>query len=333
MVNLTDKDWERIKRVAPLQTDAVLLGGSAAEGFSNRQSDIDILVVYAGDTDPDRPSERLYSSDTTGQRIQVSSCSVARLEDLKAAVRRVRAAAPLERPVPLDDFSDDGLMWYYRIGTGEVLSDAAEQMPTIRDGMSMDDFGVVYSELCRWLALQSLSDSILDPHGHSVLTANALGEAVAWGAEAYLATLGEAYPRRKWLFEKARRRLGANSDFYRAAWALKARGDRDVAAYREAVCAFLVTIGIDPSDAEHVPTRRYQRHPGVRLLEVAGECYLVQHKAKLYRMPPEAVAIWAALEQPTTEADLAAALPPRARQYCVTLLFELTSRNLVTATR
>lgn len=328
---LTTKDMERVRRLAPLDSDVILMGGSSVEGFANAQSDIDILVIYEGPTDPDRPNERLYPAEETGRRIQVLACSEERIAELHEVITATaRSTGMLATPAA---FEDDGLMWYYRVaGTPFVISDPAGRWSAFAAGLSSADFGRAYARHCTHLALKAWAAATSPGQRHSSVAALLLQEAVLWSAESFMALSGEPYPRLKWIFAKAARRYGVDSPFYETLWDAKAIGPRSLREYEDCVTHFLEFAGIDPHEVErYVEPPTLQHAPGTRLFEIDGTCYVVRDKLHMFALPPQALTLWRSFATPTTEVAVIETVEASQRALAASLIAELIARSLLVA--
>ncbi|MFT4127478.1 MAG: DUF6001 family protein, partial [Gordonia sp. (in: high G+C Gram-positive bacteria)] len=183
---------------------AILFEGSLAEGFGNEGSDVDYLVVAAGEEEmPTLPSV-LFGD---GRRLEVRTRSVAQL---RSQLLAVADAAAGDR---IGEVTEDLLNRCQRFLRATIVRPSARvDLDELTAIMGHDRFAEIVAE---WWRLRTRAAM---RHVVALRALGATGEAAGWaadalvqGAKAWCASRGETYLETKWLPRQLDRIAGASA--------------------------------------------------------------------------------------------------------------------------
>lgn len=134
---------------------------------------------------------------------------------------------------------------YYRIATSIPIGNA-DQAKELKQRFHQDRVASFFAFRCGVAAATELQKAAIYRAARDRLEESlCLQRAVEWALDSYLAANGEAYPNRKWRFEKLRRRFGVGAPLYRNAWQLKAPAPpRQLASYRRKSYKLIESLGV-----------------------------------------------------------------------------------------
>jgi len=285
--------------------DVVLFNGSRVEGLGNLRSDVDLYVI----TPPGVRRAVPVHLDFQGYKLNISLYSWDTMERLAAQINAVDAgdyAAVVALP-------RNNIDRYYRVPSSVVMHNDAGAA-RLRQHFSLDHVVGLYQ---RWSGLQAVRalDEAHTAAGSPVTAALHARRALAFALDSYLAAHGEAFPSPKWRFETLARCAGTADPLFRRAWALKSPGGPPPEGYVAQCAALCDELG---AGGPPLPPVRYTAKPSARLFRILGDAFLVRHKTFLYRLAPEAEAVWGLLAEARTRDEVAAGvtqqtdLPPAA---------------------
>jgi predicted nucleotidyltransferase len=303
----------------------VVAHGSRVEGFANRESDLDFWVVSPIGAPPPLIPVFDWVAD---YHLQPESYSI---ETLMAVKRRVDMLE-IKDGSALLSFPIDDLDIYYRCASSIPLRNVqhAQELKSHFDRKRVAEilagrYAVAAStEREKARVFRALEDELEE--------SLCLARCVEFAVDSFLARNGEAYPNRKWRFEKLRRFSGPASPQYRAAWNLKSIGaKRSVDEFRLACDAFLETLA--PLRAA-APVRPQRTQPA-QSFRVGPRDLLFVPQTAVYDISG-AAHVWRAIdgkrtfdEIVSTVTDEIRASLPEARQYVASVIKQLRARGLV----
>ncbi|GEM_PF-3662979 len=285
--------------------DVVLFNGSRVEGFGNVRSDVDLYVI----TPPGVRRAVPVHVDLDGFKLNVSMYSQDVMDRLAAQIN----AIDINDHVAVVALPRNNIDRYYRVPSSIVMHNAAGAA-RLRQHFSLDHAVGLYQ---RWSGLQAVRalDEAHTAAGSPVTATLHARRAFAFALDSFLAAHGEAFPSPKWRFEKLARCVGPADPLFRRAWALKSPGWPPPEAYVAQCAALCDELG---AGGLPLPPVRYTAKPSARLFQILGEAFLVRHKTFLYRLTPEAEAVWSLVAEERTRDEVVAGvtqqtgLPPAA---------------------
>lgn len=263
----------------------VALHGSRVEGFANSTSDIDVWVIS-----PEGVSPSLLPVFEWVDRCRLQPESISS-DSLSQVATRVNAVASDDAHAALA-LSVRDIDTYYRFSTSVTIAND-EGATALRRTFNTAHVAALLAarqgvasatQLAKAALYLAMQDEL-----QAVLSAR---EAVEFAADSFLARNGEAYPNRKWRFEKLARRFGRQSAVYRDAWALKSRGRMRSAAYVRACRAFVETHAAKYTSCPIVP-RPLQKG---NLFRLVAQDYLLVPSTAVYAVSAGAALLWQLLE-------------------------------------
>jgi predicted nucleotidyltransferase len=275
----------------------VALEGSIAEGFGNRTSDIDFVVI-------DRSGREFQTIPTVlfmeGRRVEVRFRSVhTMLKQLDLVAEASRAGR--RRLARLDEEVLDRCQRFLRsmpLRHAEALSELKEQMP--------------FRELCAvvsaWFAEQTW-DTLGVMAAMKALSQDA--EAASWaksavtvGLKSWLADRGETYLAKKWISQQLDR-AGAADGLKKMFLALESpeKAGLSNAKYVEAAIQFMTELGFSLSEVDHEKVI-LKKAPNVTTWQIGTRVHLISQRADVYALSAEAGYVWRhlAFERPILQA-------------------------------
>jgi hypothetical protein len=264
----------------------VVAHGSRVEGFANATSDVDFWIVAP----PGAPPPMLPVFEWDGElRLQPESVSASTLISL---AERVNAVRPRDAEAVAALASRD-LDSYYRFATAVPLANP-EFLPPLRRRFDPGHIGAILA--CRSGtagATELRRAALFAAAGDELDESMALRRAVEFSVDALLASQGEAYPNRKWRFEKLARRFGRQSPQFQRAWALKTRElGQSIVDYRHEVHAFIDSLGL-PYEPRTLRLSRLQQGSAFRL---GRSDFLLIPSTAVYQLTTHSVWLWELLD-------------------------------------
>ncbi|UGT61216.1 AMP-binding protein [Nocardia asteroides] len=255
-----------LRQVRVPEGAAVLFEGSLAEGFGNAGSDVDFLVVAAGDEElPTLPTVLFVD----GRRVEIRTRSVAQLHRQLVTVAEGSA------------LGEDVLNRCQRfLGATVVRSGAAVDLDALRALLPVDELAARLSGWWSERARQALRYAVL----WRALGADA--EALEWARDGvnqalkgWAARSGETYLESKWLPEQLAR---AGSEG-------RARAARVPSGVAESL-AFAAELGVDgvPDDPGQL---RFARRPGVTTWQIGDRVHVLRGD-DVFVLADEAARAW-----------------------------------------
>lgn len=232
-----------LRHVAVPADSAVLFEGSLAEGFGNAGSDVDFLVVAAGDEEmPTLPTVLFVD----GRRVEIRTRSVAQLR------RQLTEVASADDPTDLDE---DVLNRCQRFLRASLVQDsAAAQLDVLRSLLPHDEFAARIGRWWAGRARQALRYAVaLRALGVSADADEWAADGLLQAVKSWAAAANETYVETKWLPEQLDRILSTAGpdndasdriDRYRALAAV-ARSQEADAGWWPAVLQLAGELGID----------------------------------------------------------------------------------------
>lgn len=288
-----DADFQRIldKALAQLSLPgdvAVVLEGSIAEGFGNRTSDVDFLVITAED----------HRSKTLPVVMFIDGCRVE--VRLRSAADILRAAAMIGGPcaevanlaASINKADLDRMQRFLR---GRPLRNAAlfERLK------GQYDLVAFRSVVALWQAQRSQAAAnrarLLHDLGRTDIGLDWMRLAVVAAAKSWAAERDETYISDKWL-EMQLRRAGAAEDLQAALWSLYGRSVSDadadsfVAEAEMLVSRFGVTLPRQDLDAVHATPRE-----GVTTWQAGNWLTVIRNKQEVLLLGEAAARVWRAI--------------------------------------
>ena len=281
--------------------DVAFISGSRIEGFGNPTSDIDLFVIFHDN--PDEPVGYPLCVFVDPIYIDVERYTSEKMSRLSSELNTLS----LEDYDSIRSIPWNSLDLYYRTAIGKP-SFNEEGFAALQANFSKD----TVSALCHVRAgLQSISQlDKAQEHfrtGQLDLSFVAARSAAEWATDSFLAANGEAFPSRKWRFEKLKRKFGECSSEYTRAWLLKSRGTLDTESYIEACTQYCKEIGMYRFRLPETSpdTIKPQRESGSRLFQVGEEYYIIRDKFFIYYVNTSGKFIWDLLDGEKSLADLA----------------------------
>ena len=268
-------------------SDAALLTGSRAEGFGNKHSDFDIYMIVG---DPQNSFAAKRTSLLEGYLyIQYECFSVAQASDLAQKINRL-----------YDTYDDDALSSvtleevdrYYRTSIGIPLTDE-QQLGNL---LAMYRREVASHVFANWALRQAQRQMALSHQmrvsGRVEQAGLAARSCLEWSIDSWLARHGEAFPSRKWRFEKFRRSFGRDSELYVRAWNLKNIGTYDFLGYTEAALGFATEIGVESTGLPDLLDIAPRIRSDVAMFMIRSQPYIVKNRMRLYALGPTSSQVW-----------------------------------------
>lgn len=275
--------------------DHILLAhGSRVEGFANGSSDVDFWVISPrGATPPLLPVFDWIG----GYRMQPESLSY---ETIAALADRINALI-VDRAQDVLSITSHDLDVYYRIGTSIPLSNDS-RAEGLKQAFHRDHAASLFARRCGIAASTELRKAAVYRTARDRLEESlCLTRAVEWALDSYLASNGEAYPNRKWRFEKLGRRFGVTAPLYRRAWRLKAPPPlRSLTSYRRECHELIESLGV-LDEPQKVAPRHLRRGDIVR---IGGQSFLVIPHTAVYLLEAHGATLWELVNGENTCEDL-----------------------------
>lgn len=293
---------DAVARWAIRDDDILFISGSRAAGFGNRLSDLDVFLIFSHDLSRLFPGSHGVVLDDAIVDYQAYS-----LEAMVELARTINGLSQSDGDA-LRSVSRDDLDVYYRTAIGEVIWNRPA-FDALRERFTTATMARVFHA---WAALRSataLRRAVTPLHRRDEQAAFlAARSAVEWAVDAFLASRGEAFPSRKWRFEKLERACGRTSDVYRRAWSLKSLGQHDVAAYVRAAQEFCRELGVIEVPGLAAGARTPRRHRSARLFAIDGQPCLIHRRMFVYEIDMVGARIWQLMDGRTCIADIASRL-------------------------
>lgn len=279
-----------IDKLTGSEKDIIYISGSVAEGFGNSYSDIDVFVVYADKKPYMFPIIKFDSPVFIDYEIPQS------FDEMRAVADTINSMN-LEDSEAVSSVSGLTMDLYYRTLIGHpILNPAGFQ--ALVEWFDRDRFARFYrvhadiaaakqvSQALAWLAL-----------GYDDLAIEFARVGYVWAFESLTARHGEAFPSKKWLFEKVKRAFGEDSLWYQRAWELKSPGNLTASAFVGAVkdlCDNLdIVLSSQPEKATY-SQGRISLHKETQVHKVLGDSYVTYYKSAIFKLSDGGSALWEA---------------------------------------
>jgi hypothetical protein len=253
---------------------SIVVSGSRIEGISNPVSDLDLYILAAEDPrDVAAPIIHMGPGFYTDAEIVTYAAIDALEESVHVAASDSAALASLTR-TDLDN--------YYRLSIAIPVfgEDAARERLS---SLSKDCCSEVFASWCAVRAhacLGAIDEFATMPSAEERTVYLTARLAFEWAIDSWLASHGEAFPSRKWRFEKLERLVGDDRSFFDTAWRLKAAGDRSIREYVSEIAELVPElVGNAPPDA--IP---YVQAKNLTAFEIAGRSHVVARDGSLYEV-------------------------------------------------
>ena len=272
----------------------VIAHGSRVEGFANADSDVDLWVVSPpGLTPPLLPVFEWVS----GFRVQPESLS---WDSLGVLANRINAL-DIGRNEDVLSVSARDVDLYYRVATSIPLF-GADQADDLKRQFHCDRVASLFARRCGIAAATELRKAEVYRAARDRFEESlCLQRAVEWALDSHLAANGEAYPNRKWRFEKLRRRFGTGTPLFRDAWQLKSLPPlQTLSSYRRRCYRLIRSLDV-PFEPQKVAPKRLRRGEIVR---VGGRTFLVVPDTAVYLLAPHGAVLWELADGQNTCDDL-----------------------------
>ena len=292
--------------------DTIYHVGSRAEGFGNARSDVDLIGVYDSKLDDlfldapvsPRPGVKVLMLVHEGYRVHLRAHTYDSLHRLGTKVNSVSGADLY----PLNMMSRAELELYYRTANGIPVVNK-KKFEELQGSFSKPH---IESVLDIWSGVKS-AIAMCRSHMYRGLGDYSVAflfsrSAVEWAVDSFLARQGEAFPSRKWRFEKLKRKFGESSEYYSKAWDLNSLGDKDVRTYLKESAEFCKQLGIDRFPPFAVGDLRPLREEQTNMFTVGNESYLIQNKASAYTLDSIGKQMWELMDGSTSIAEIATKL-------------------------
>lgn len=259
----------------------ILVHGSRVEGFANTTSDADCWIISAkGHPPPFVPVFEWVES----YRVQPESISWETLELLATTVNQTDEQ-DISRILGL---KAPDLCRYYRFATSIAIVDTT-WATSLREQFSTNHIARLLTVRYGVAAYTELRKAeIFGRLGNQMDEGFCLQRAVEFAIDSYLAKAGEAYPNRKWRFEKLRRRFGSDSGLYQRSLELKRQGLRPVDSYRQDCLAFINNLLTDRLPQPVV----FQPLQDVSVFTLGSQDYLMAGSTAVYEVSPHGRLLW-----------------------------------------
>lgn len=278
-----------LRDVAVSADSAVLFEGSLAEGFGNAGSDVDLLVVAAGDEEmPTLPTVLFVD----GCRVEIRTRSVAQLR------RQLTKVASAEDPGALDEDVLNRCQRFLRAST--VWDSATAQLDALRALLPHDEFAARIGQWWAGRARHALRYAI------ALRALGARADADEWAADGLLqaikswaAGVNETYVETKWLPEQLDRILGtaeAGSDAddridrYRVLAAM-ARSQEADPGWWPAVLQLVGDLGVD-SVVDDPAEVLLARVPAVTTWRIGTRVHVLRGDADVFVLSESGARAW-----------------------------------------
>ena len=304
----------------------VFLNGSRLEGFENRFSDVDIWLVSKGG------SANLTSVPVFHWADELHFNLSAYTEDHILALANLVNSIAVDDTSQVQDLPINTLVRYYRVAVAAPVINP-NGLLLLQTNFHRDYLAKL---LTRWSHIRSLT-SLRDAEelladGMWLAACQATRRSVECAVDSHLAANGEDNPSLKWRFEKLERCFGRSSEVFAHAWQLKSLGLRSSEEYFAAAKGFV--LNLLPSGI-NVTNGQPRLAASVKLFDIGGDRYLVQHKTHMYRLGDQAKGIVELVDGERTETEIAEQLAMRtnelvkSKQLVKDVLVEMRSHGLI----
>jgi predicted nucleotidyltransferase len=274
-----------LTRVTLPVNSGIIFEGSIAEGFGNAGSDIDFLIITP--TDDERPLLPLIVFHE-GKRIEVRYRSA---EVLESQSRYFLSF--LNKPeYKIADIPEDTLDRHQRFLNSLTLHDAPF-IKSVKNIISYPDFGKIVS---KWFAIRSRNRVryaiALMALGESAVAKNWAQSGLIEAAKSWVATKGELYIFRKWIYHQFER-VGAGEKTIKKFKSLYLDKDNDFTdnEYLDECMNMVRDFGIDDcyGDASNISIKRRKN---ITTWMLGNEVHVVREKKKVFLLKENAGRIW-----------------------------------------
>ena len=260
----------------------VVLHGSRVEGFANRDSDVDFWIVSPAGVSPAIVPVFLWVAD---YHLQPESIAYDTWVTLAAKINAIRSSSSDEvAALRLRD-----LDLYYRFSTGVSVT-GHEGIAQLKRQFHTDHAAALFAARSGIAASAELEKAaIFAEAGDELTECVCLRGAVQFAVDSYLASHDEAYPNRKWRFEKLARACGRDSSLYKDAWTLKARScTQNIDSYRRACRDFVASLDLPGWSSRVCPTRLQAATP----FRIARRDYLLTPSTSVFELGEHGTFLW-----------------------------------------
>ncbi|MGW5522162.1 AMP-binding protein [Gordonia sp. NPDC003950] len=268
---------------------AVVFEGSLAEGFGNEGSDVDFLVIAAGDDEmPTLPSV-LFAD---GRRLEIRTRSVAQLREQLETVARHTATDSV------DELGEDLLNRCQRFLNSTTIRDGAGvDLDELRNILSRERFADTLTSWWADRARQAFRQAV------ALRVLGCADEALGWAVDAltqaakcWCAAHGETYLESKWLprqLDRAAERGDADLiDRYRVLVDDARRTPEPDRAWWARVAEMSTAFGVDADRWCDPAPLRLTRVPGVTTWTVADRIHVIRSGADVVALSDRAAQVW-----------------------------------------
>jgi predicted nucleotidyltransferase len=275
---------EALRRLRLPNTYGVLLEGSVAEGFGNRTSDIDFLIVTEGPQSKRLPTVMFID----GRRVEVRIRCADEIADHAAHI----LGAGGRGDAKIGALSRDELDIFQRFAHAIVLRDS----PIVRLLLASHDRELFRSIALRWHALRAIRASnrawLMRHFGKSESSAAWMRNALIAAGKAGVAAVGELYITDKWL-DRQYRRANFDKTLRDRMWSLiDQRPTEDELPEHLDKCLLLMKdFGVDGcqtdlSDVQIVP------RAGITTWQLGAQVCVLRDKTEIYVFGSTAARMW-----------------------------------------
>ena len=288
------KRW-LVNKFVKSNRDIAFISGSRIEGFGNSRSDVDFfLVCYKNSDKPVKAQMAIFGDPYYLYYVDLLVYSFEEIAGLSRQVNSLRLDdLDSIRSVPLTIVDK-----YYRVAVAEPVfnEEGLRSLQTNFDRTTVAEVFRVWAGVACVAELERARQHF--GSGRRDTACFAARAAIEWATDSFLAANGEAFPSRKWRFEKLKRKFGESSPEYTKAWMIKAKGTRDTRKYIEECEKYCVEMGMDefmrPAPAAEVIMPVHKAD--ARLFPIGEEYYIVQNRLNIYRVTPPGKFIWEFLD-------------------------------------
>jgi hypothetical protein len=275
---------EALRRLRLPNAYGVLLEGSVAEGFGNRTSDIDFLIVTEGPQSKRLPTVMFID----GRRVEIRIRCATEIADHAAHILGAGAGGGAR----IAALSRDELDIFQRFSHALVLRDS----PVVRLLLAAHDRELFKSIALRWHALRAIRASnrawLMLHFGNSESSAAWMRNALVAAGKAGVAAAGELYITDKWL-DLQYRRATFDKTLRERMWSLVGqRPTEDELTEHLGKCLLLMKdLGVEGSQTDLNEVQIVPR-AGITTWQLGAQVCVLRDRTEIYVLGSTAARVW-----------------------------------------